>query len=177
MKKTTEITCLFVDVGGVLLTDGWDHDARSRAAKKFKLEWAEMEDRHRLNFSIYEEGKLTLEEYMSRVIFHQKRSFNHDWSFLAPLGCEKVGVVHSMYPIPPGFTNPYSKLPKARKLAVGLRWGIQRSFHCHSSATALQTPAETAQSAPITAATDMIGQTIKTTARVTIARLMLPSFQ
>ena len=69
------ITTLFLDVGGVLLTDGWDHHARRRAAKNFKLEWAEMESRHNLNFATYEEGKLTVEEYLSRVVFYQKRSF------------------------------------------------------------------------------------------------------
>ncbi|MGD0470160.1 MAG: HAD family phosphatase [Terriglobales bacterium] len=76
MKKPTAITCLFLDVGGVLLTNGWDHNARKRAAMNFKLEWAEMEDRHRLNFDTYEEGKLTLEEYLGRVVFYQKRPFN-----------------------------------------------------------------------------------------------------
>jgi putative hydrolase of the HAD superfamily len=75
MKKATAINCLFLDIGGVLLTDGWDHHARKRAAAHFKLEWAEMEERHRLNFNTYEEGKLTLEEYLSRVVFYQKRSF------------------------------------------------------------------------------------------------------
>ncbi len=75
MKKATEITCVFLDVGGVLLTDGWDHLARRRAAKNFKLEWAEMEDRHRLTFEIFEEGKISLEEYLSLVVFHQKRNF------------------------------------------------------------------------------------------------------
>jgi putative hydrolase of the HAD superfamily len=69
------ITALFLDIGGVLLTNGWDHHARKRAAANFKLEWAEMEDRHHLNFGTYEEGKLTLEEYLSRVVFHQKRLF------------------------------------------------------------------------------------------------------
>ena len=75
MKKAIPITTLFVDIGGVLLTDGWDHHARRRATKHFKLEWAEMEDRHSLNFATYEEGKLTLEEYLTRVVFYQKRSF------------------------------------------------------------------------------------------------------
>ena len=69
------VTALFLDIGGVLLTNGWDHHARRRAAKHFKLEWAEMEERHRLTFDTYEEGKLTLEEYLSRVVFHQKRPF------------------------------------------------------------------------------------------------------
>ncbi len=75
MKKTPAITCLFLDVGGVLLTNGWDHLARRRAAKYFKLQWAEMEDRHRLTFETHEEGKLTFEEYLGRVVFYQKRSF------------------------------------------------------------------------------------------------------
>ena len=75
MTKAPAITCVFLDIGGVLLTNGWDHHARRRAAKNFKLEWAEMEDRHHLNFETYEEGKLTLEEYLGRVVFYQKRPF------------------------------------------------------------------------------------------------------
>jgi putative hydrolase of the HAD superfamily len=78
MKKTTGITCAFLDIGGVLLTDGWDHLARRRAAKNFKLEWAEMEERHGLTFEIFEEGKITLDEYLSLVVFHQKRSFTRN---------------------------------------------------------------------------------------------------
>jgi putative hydrolase of the HAD superfamily len=75
MKKATAITCLFVDVGGVLLTNGWDHHARRRAAKNFQLPWAEMEERHRLVFETHEEGKLTFEEYLGWVVLYQKRSF------------------------------------------------------------------------------------------------------
>ena len=75
MKRATPITTLFLDIGGVLLTDGWDRHARKRAATNFKLEWAEMEERHSLNFDIYEEGKLTLEEYLGQVVFYQKRPF------------------------------------------------------------------------------------------------------
>ena len=75
MKRKTAITCIFLDIGGVLLTNGWDHLARRRAAKHFKLQWTEMEDRHNLNFATYEEGKLTLEEYLGRVVFYEKRPF------------------------------------------------------------------------------------------------------
>ena len=78
MKTAAPITALFLDIGGVLLTNGWDHLARRRAAKHFKLEWAEMEERHRLTFEIHEEGKLTLEEYLSRVVFYRKRPFTRD---------------------------------------------------------------------------------------------------
>ena len=75
MGKATATTCLFLDIGGVLLTNGWDHHARQRAAANFKLELAEMEDRHQVTFHTYEEGKLTLEEYLGRVVFYQERPF------------------------------------------------------------------------------------------------------
>ncbi len=69
------ITTLFLDVGGVLLTNGWDHHVRRRAVKNFNLDWAEMEERHRLTFEIHEEGKLTFEEYLNLVVFYEKRPF------------------------------------------------------------------------------------------------------
>ena len=78
MTSAIPITTLFLDIGGVLLTDGWDHHARQRAATHFKLDWDEMENRHQLTFGTYEEGKLTLEEYLSRTVFYEKRPFTRD---------------------------------------------------------------------------------------------------
>ena len=78
MKRSVLITTLFLDIGGVLLTNGWDHHARRRAATSFKLDLAEMEDRHHLTFDTYEEGKLTLKEYLNRVVFYRKRAFSRD---------------------------------------------------------------------------------------------------
>jgi putative hydrolase of the HAD superfamily len=75
MKKNSPITTLFLDIGGVLLTNGWDHHARRRAAKHFKLDWAEMEERNSLNFETHEEDKITFNEYLDRVVFHEKRPF------------------------------------------------------------------------------------------------------
>lgn len=69
------VTALFLDIGGVLLTNGWDHQARELAAQTFDLDLDEMEDRHHLTFDTYEVGKLTLEEYLSRVVFYRKRPF------------------------------------------------------------------------------------------------------
>ena len=69
------VTTLFLDIGGVLLSNGWDHIFRRRAAAHFKLDWAEMEERHALTFEAHEEGKLTFEEYLSLVVFYQKRPF------------------------------------------------------------------------------------------------------
>ena len=75
MKRATAITCMFLDIGGILLTDGWDRHARKRAVKNFNLELAEIEDRHHLAFETHEEGRLTLEEYLGRVVFYQQRPF------------------------------------------------------------------------------------------------------
>jgi len=69
------VTTLFLDIGGVLLSNGWDHIFRRRAAAHFKLDWAEMEERHRLTFETHEEGKLTFEQYLDGVIFYEKRPF------------------------------------------------------------------------------------------------------
>ncbi len=59
-------TALFLDVGGVLLTNGWDRSMRKRAAESFDLDYAEMDERHHLTFDTYELGKLTLDEYLNR---------------------------------------------------------------------------------------------------------------
>jgi putative hydrolase of the HAD superfamily len=72
------ITTLFLDIGGVLLSNGWDHEFRQQAAEHFHLDMDEMEKRHSLLFVTYEEGKLTLDEYLDRVVFYQKRDFTPD---------------------------------------------------------------------------------------------------
>jgi putative hydrolase of the HAD superfamily len=75
MRKSAPVTALFLDIGGVLLTNGWDHHARRQAVKHFKLEWAETEERHALNFETHEEGRLAFQDYLDRVVFYQKRPF------------------------------------------------------------------------------------------------------
>jgi putative hydrolase of the HAD superfamily len=75
VTTSAAVTCLFVDIGGVLLTNGWDRPIRKRAATHFKLELAELEERHGLTFDTYEEGKITLEEYLGRVVFYKPRPF------------------------------------------------------------------------------------------------------
>ena len=78
MECSAEITTLFLDVGGVLLTNGWGHQSRAVAAKTFDLNLDAMEDRHHLTFDTYEVGKLTLEEYLSRTVFYEERPFTRD---------------------------------------------------------------------------------------------------
>ncbi len=78
MTPSSPITTLFLDIGGVLLTNGWDRGIRTLASEKFGLDYKEMDERHHLTFDTYEEGKLSLDEYLNRVVFYQERSFSRD---------------------------------------------------------------------------------------------------
>ena len=78
MTTSPSITTLFLDIGGVLLTNGWDHNIRKGAADKFGLDYEEMDERHHLTFDTYEEGKLSLDGYLNRVVFYQERSFSRE---------------------------------------------------------------------------------------------------
>ena len=71
-------TTLFVDIGGVLLSDGWTRASRATAAKAFDLDPEELEVRHRQAFATHELGKQGLDEYLDQVVFHQPRSFTHE---------------------------------------------------------------------------------------------------
>lgn len=76
--RNQPITTLFVDIGGVLLTNGWGHQSRQLAAETFGLNLLDLEERHHLTFDTYEVGKLTLKEYLDRVVFYEFRPFTVD---------------------------------------------------------------------------------------------------
>lgn len=73
-----EVTTLFWDVGGVLLTNGWDRTARRQAAQQFHLDWEEFQDRHEMIINDFEIGHLTLEEYLERTVFYRSRPFSQN---------------------------------------------------------------------------------------------------
>ncbi len=76
--KPHRYRALFLDVGNVLLTNGWDRRMRKEAANLFGLDHDEMNERHHLTFDTYEEGKLSLDEYLNRVVFYEPRTFSVD---------------------------------------------------------------------------------------------------
>jgi putative hydrolase of the HAD superfamily len=76
MKDELDTSVMFLDIGGVLLTNGWDHHMRQQAAEEFGLDYEEMNDRHSMTFDTYERGLLSLDEYLDRVVFHKPRSFS-----------------------------------------------------------------------------------------------------
>jgi putative hydrolase of the HAD superfamily len=76
MARSPVITTLFVDVGKVLLTDSWGPTMRQRAVEQFGFDFAEVAQRSQLTFEGYEEGNISLDEYLDWVVFYQPRSFS-----------------------------------------------------------------------------------------------------
>ena len=78
MHEKTDITTLFLDIGEVLLTNGWGHESRLLAADKFNLDFNEFDARHSIAFETYELGKLTMEEYLDIAVFYEQRNFSKE---------------------------------------------------------------------------------------------------
>jgi len=73
--ESTHAKILFLDIGGVLLTNGWGHESRQKASEKFNLDYAEVDALHNFIFNVYEIGRISLDEYLDTVIFNHARDF------------------------------------------------------------------------------------------------------
>jgi putative hydrolase of the HAD superfamily len=71
-----DVPTLFFDVGGVFLTNAWDTGARKRAAEKFGLDYQEFQTRHEMLKTAFETGRLTLNSYVHKAVFHRSRPFS-----------------------------------------------------------------------------------------------------
>ena len=74
----SEIHAIFWDVGGVLLTNAWDHTERAAALEHFRLDENEFHGRHEMVVSSFERGKIPLDEYLDRTVFYRSRSFTRE---------------------------------------------------------------------------------------------------
>jgi putative hydrolase of the HAD superfamily len=72
------ITSLFWDIGGVILTNGWDHESRAKAVQMFGLDAAEFRERHDLSFPAFDAGQINLNQYLDRTLFYKPRSFSRE---------------------------------------------------------------------------------------------------
>lgn len=74
----TEIRHIFFDIGGVLGSNGWDHEQRGRAVQRFELNDADFEWRHKEVVAEWEEGRITIDEYLEIAVFHTPRPFSRE---------------------------------------------------------------------------------------------------
>lgn len=73
-----DLRALFWDVGGILLTNGWDGASRRKAVEEFALDWDEFESRHDLVDTAFELGQLGLDGYLDRTVFYRPRDFTNE---------------------------------------------------------------------------------------------------
>ena len=72
------VRALFWDIGGVLLSNGWDREQRARLVKQFGLDPEDFGERHKLIVPELEAGRLTLDAYLDQTVFCSPASFSRD---------------------------------------------------------------------------------------------------
>jgi putative hydrolase of the HAD superfamily len=72
---------ILFDVGGVLLTNGWDHNERAVVAKQFALDVAEFEWRHAAHYDAWERDAVNVDAYLDATVFYEPRSFSREEFF------------------------------------------------------------------------------------------------
>ena len=81
---------ILFDVGGVLLTDGWDHAERAAAVKQFQLNAEDLEARHLSIFAAWERDAVGLDAYLDAVVFYMPRPFSRNEFFEFVLSQSKL---------------------------------------------------------------------------------------
>ncbi|MBT8213395.1 MAG: HAD-IA family hydrolase [Acidimicrobiia bacterium] len=73
-----DVSTLFFDIGGVLLTNGWDRHSRRAAIDELGLDWEEFQDRHDFVADAFETDAIDLDTYLERTVFYRSRPFTQD---------------------------------------------------------------------------------------------------
>ena len=74
----TGVRHIFFDIGGVLGSNGWDREQRARAIETFGLDADDFQCRHEEIVGEWEEGRITLDEYLDITVFHSARNFTRE---------------------------------------------------------------------------------------------------
>lgn len=78
IKDSSHIEAVFIDIGGVLLTNGWGHESRQKAAKVFGFDYEEMNALHTFIYNVFEIGSISLDQYLNTVLFYKSRDFSKE---------------------------------------------------------------------------------------------------
>jgi putative hydrolase of the HAD superfamily len=81
---------ILFDVGGVLLTNGWDRRERAAAVEYFRIDAASLETRHLSVVDAWERGEITLDEYLDTAVFFEPRPFSRQDFFAFMLSQSQV---------------------------------------------------------------------------------------
>jgi len=98
-------------VGGVLLTNGWDHRERAAVLEQFQLDRAAFEVRHAAPYEAWERGAIQADAYLDAAVFYEPRSFTREEFFAA--------VCSQSQPLPDGALGILREVSASNKCMVG----------------------------------------------------------
>jgi putative hydrolase of the HAD superfamily len=102
---------ILFDVGGVLLTNGWDARERALAIERFHLDPAAFEARHRAAYAAWERGAISLDAYLDATVFNEPRSFSREEFFAFIIAQSKV--------LPDGALGTLQQLSASKRCMLG----------------------------------------------------------
>ena len=102
---------ILFDVGGVLLTNGWDHRERNLVLEQFRLDRAEFEARHPQPNDAWERDAITAKDYLDATVFYEPRDFTTD-DFMQAVFAQSV-------PLPQGALSILQELAASGKWMLG----------------------------------------------------------
>lgn len=87
--RASPVRALFWDIGGVLLSNGWDRDQRREVVTHFGLDADDFQERHKLIVPELEMGRLSLDDYLTQTVFMHPRPFDRA-EFVAAMEAQSV---------------------------------------------------------------------------------------
>ena len=121
VTESPQFDVILFDVGGVMLTNGWDHNERAVVLKQFDLDRAEFEARHEKPYDAWERDTIGVYDYLNEAIFYQPRSFTPD-DFIAAMKEQSV-------PIPANAMGVLKDVAASGQYLVGLLNNESRLLH------------------------------------------------
>jgi putative hydrolase of the HAD superfamily len=102
---------ILFDVGGVLLTNGWDNRERAKVLEQFHLDRTAFEARHPDPYRAWERGAIPVEAYLDATVFTEPRIFSHQEFFAA--------MCANSLPLPNGALGILGELAASNQYLLG----------------------------------------------------------
>jgi putative hydrolase of the HAD superfamily len=119
--SSPEHDVILFDVGGVMLTNGWDHKERAVVLAQFGLDKAEFEARHPEPYDAWERDTISVHDYLKATVFYEWRDFSED-DFISAMKAVSV-------PIPENAMGILREIAESKKWLVGLLNNESRLLH------------------------------------------------
>jgi putative hydrolase of the HAD superfamily len=98
VSSSAPFDVILFDVGGVMLTNGWDHNERKAVIEQFSLDREAFESRHEKPNDAWERDTITISEYLKETAFYEPRSFT-EADFLDAMKAVSLPIASTAIPV------------------------------------------------------------------------------